>query len=135
MENTVPDTTTPPVTAVNPDTTPHPVSPDTTTGMFAKPPEGGSKLPIVITISVILLLIVLGLTYYFFFMKKTPKVETPTTQNTLPQSVPATPTPTPYDTTDAGLVNDTSDIEINLSTLETSAASVESGLTESTPNL
>lgn len=100
---------------------------------FSTPPPSNSKLPLIIIVSILLILLVLGAVYYFFVMMKTPVL--PTTQNTVPQTATSTPTPTIYDTSDEGLINDTSTIEINMSELESNAASVDSGLTEATPNL
>lgn len=128
MENNTPPATTPVVT--------QPITPPSTpvNSTFSAPPESRSKLPLIIIIGIVILLLVLGLMYYVFFMKKEPAVNT-TTQNTFQQSTPAVPTPTVYDTSDEGLTNDASTIEINMSALESNAASVDSGLTETTPNL
>lgn len=118
-----------------PNETAQPVIPQTpANSTFSTPPPTGSKLPVVILVSIFLLLVVLGAVYYFFFMKNAPKA-TPTTQNTVPTSIPTTPTPTIYDTSDEGLTNDASTIEINMTELESNAASVDSGLSETTPNL
>lgn len=52
-----------------------------------------------------------------------------------PTQIPASPTPTIVDTSDAGLTQDESEIEINMSELESQVEGVDSGLSETTPNL
>lgn len=123
---------TPPQPSPTPVTPPVPNTPVNST--FSAPPASKSKLPIIIIVAVIILLIVLGLVYYFFSMKNAP-VTNPTTQNTFQQSTPATPTPSISETSDEALISDTNDIDINMSALESNAASVDSGLAEPTPNL
>ncbi len=116
----------------DPATTPPTVSTPTQSTFSAPPEKSKSKLPLLIIILIALLLVAGALAYYFFFINKAVEPEITTVQ---PTQVPETPTPTIIDTTDAGLTQDESEIEINMSDLESQVESVNSGLTETTPNL